>query len=140
MYRDRNLLLAVVRIGAAMFTIFGGVALFLAAVGIYGVKAYVVSRRTREIGIRVALGATPRGVVWMVVRDGLVASVVGLGIGLALSALVGIAMRSITYQGRAADAAVLGLALAVLAGSALLASWLPARRATKVSPLLAIRQ
>jgi predicted permease len=140
MYRDRNMMLAVVRMGAAMFIIFGAIALLLAAVGIYGVKAYVVSRRTREIGIRVALGATERGVVWMVVRDGLIANVFGLGAGLLLSSLAGVAMRSLTYQGRAADAAVLGVALVVLAGSALIASWLPARRATSISPITAMRQ
>jgi predicted permease len=139
-YRDRNLLLGVVRAGAATFTVFGVVALLMAAVGVYGVKAYVVSRRTREIGIRVALGATARRVVWIIVRDGLTASVVGLGVGLVLSALVGIAMRSLTYQGRAADAAVLTVALVVLTSSALLASWLPARRATKIEPLRAIRE
>jgi hypothetical protein len=140
MFRDRNLMLAIVRIGAVIFTVFGAVALFLAAVGVYGVKAYLVSRRTREIGIRMALGASPAGVVWMVIRDGLVASVIGLGLGLGLAAIVGQGMRALTYQGRAADAAMLGLALVVLTTAALFASWIPARRATRITPTRALRE
>jgi putative ABC transport system permease protein len=137
-YRDRNLELSIVRMGSQVFLAFGAIALFLAAVGVYGVKSYLVSRRTREIGIRLALGATPGGVVWLIVRDGLVTSVVGLVVGLGLGALAGAAMRNMTYQGTGADAVVLATALAVLAAAAFLASWLPARRATRVSPLRAI--
>jgi len=140
MFRDRNLMLAIVRIGAVIFSVFGAVALFLAAVGVYGVKAYLVSRRTREIGIRMALGASPAGVVWMVIRDGLVPSAIGLGLGLGLAAIVGQGMRAMTYQGRAADAAMLGLALAVLTTAALVASWIPARRATRITPTRALRE
>ena len=139
MFRDRSLMLAVVRMGAAIFTVFGGVALLLAATGVYGVKAYVVARRTREIGIRMALGATPGRVVWMVVRDGLVASAAGIVVGLGLSAGAGVAMRSLTYQGRAADAMVLVAAVVILGLAALLASWIPARRATRIAPIAALR-
>ncbi len=139
MFRDRNVMLAMVQIGAAIFTVFGAVALFLAAIGVYGVKAYLVSRRTREIGIRVALGASPGGVVWVIARDGLAASAIGLAAGIGLSAIAGAALRSLTYQNRVADAALIGFAAAVLAGAAMLASWLPARRATRVAPLTALR-
>ena len=139
MFRNRSLMLAVVRMGAAIFTVFGGVALLLAATGVYGVKAYVVARRTREIGIRMALGATPGRVVWMVVRDGLVASAAGIVVGLGLSAAAGVAMRSLTYQGRAADALVLGAAVVILGLATLLASWIPARRATRIAPIAALR-
>ena len=139
-FRARGLMLAVVRVCAVIFTAFGIMALGLAALGIYGVKAYVVSRRTREIGIRVALGATPGRIAGLVVGEGLVTSVVGLAIGLGLSALAGLAMRSLTYQGRAADAAVLAVSFGVLVTAALVASWLPARRATRISPIRALRE
>lgn len=140
MFRDRNVMLAVVRMGAAVFGAFGAVALLLSAVGVYGVKAYVVSRRTREIGIRTALGATPARVIWDVVRDGLVTSVAGLAVGLGLAALTGTAMRGLVYQERGVDPLVLGAALLVLIVAALAASWLPARRATRIGPLRALRE
>ena len=78
MFRDRNLVLWSLRAGARIFLAFGLLALFMTVVGVYGVKSYVVARRTREIGIRVALGATPRDVVGMIVRDGFVTTVIGI--------------------------------------------------------------
>ncbi len=80
-----------------MFTLFGALALLLAAVGVYGVKAYVVSRRTREIGIRMALGAEPRDVLWMMLKEGLVLTGLGLGIGLLLSAGLAKLVSSMLY-------------------------------------------
>jgi len=140
MYRARNLILWVIRAGAAIFTTFGLVALFMAVIGVYGVKAYIVARRTREIGIRVALGAAPRDVVWMVVREGLTTSAAGLVVGLALSALAGVGLGSLLYQGgQGPDLAVIAVAFVTLAGSALAASWLPARRATRIAPIRALR-
>jgi ABC-type antimicrobial peptide transport system permease subunit len=140
MNRDRSFFLAILNAGAGLFTTFGVVALFMAAIGVYGVKAYVVSRRTREIGIRVALGAAPGDVVWMIVREGLTLSVAGLAVGVGLSALAGLGLRSLLYQGGGGqDAAVIAVALATLAGSALLASWWPARRATRIAPVKALR-
>lgn len=138
--RDRNFFLAILNAGAGLFTTFGIVALLMAAIGVYGVKAYVVSRRTREIGIRVALGAAPGDVVWMIVREGLILSVVGLMVGVGLSVLAGLGLRSLLYQGGGRqDAAMIAVAFATLAGSALLASWWPARRATKIAPVRALR-
>jgi predicted permease len=138
-FRERNLLLAVVRAGAALFALLGGAALFLAAVGVYGVKSYLVARRTREIGVRVALGAAPRDVVWMVLRDGLALVAGGGAIGAGLSVLTGMAMRPILCQGRALDLPVVGLAGMTLVAAILLASWLPARRATRVPPTTALQ-
>ncbi len=139
MFRARNLPLAIVRSGAVIFGVFGAAALFLAAVGIYGVKSYLVSRRTREIGLRVALGAEPRDVVWMVVREGLALGLVGLVSGVGLSLLTGQAARGALFQGRAFDLPVIALAAGVLVAAMLLASWVPARRATRVPPAVALR-
>ena len=139
MFRERNLLLAVVRTGAALFAVFGAAALILAAVGIYGVKSYLVSRRTREIGARVALGAEPRDVVWMVIREGLVLIAAGLAVGAGLSLLTGQALRAMLFQGRALDVPVVLTATLTLVISVLLATWLPARRATRVAPATALR-
>jgi predicted permease len=139
MFRERNLMLAIVRVGANIFAAFGVVALFLAAVGVYGVKAYVVSRRTREIGIRVALGATPGAVVRMIVREGALLASIGLVAGGLLAVATGTALRGMSYGGRGVDLTVLAAAFGVLLGAAFLAAWLPARRATRVPPTLALR-
>jgi predicted permease len=138
-YRDHNLLFALLRLGAAVFMVFGGVALVLATVGVYGVKAYVVSNRTREIGIRIALGATPKRVVWTVVREGFVLSMAGLGVGLVLSLVTSSGMRAMTLEARGADAATTIGAMVVLALAAAAASWIPARRATRVQPTTSLR-
>ena len=139
MFRERNLMLWIVRAGAWVFTAFGIVALGMAALGIYGVKAYLVSRRTREIGIRMALGANPRQVVRLVMSDGLGLTVSGLVIGLALSALMSPAVGSLLFQGSGFDAPVVVTSFVTLLGAASLASWLPARRATRIAPSTAVR-
>ncbi len=138
-WRTTNTLFALTRVFAAILGTFGAAALFLATIGLYGLKAYVVSRRTREIGIRIALGATPSRVVWLVVREGLAWSSVGLILGLGLSVLAGLGMRAMTYQGRGPDPAILALAAMVLTSAGLIASWLPAWRATRIAPTQAIR-
>lgn len=128
-----------VQVGASVFSTFGGLALFLAVVGLYGVKSYVVSRRTREIGIRMALGANRRDVLWLVLREGVVLTVVGLGLGLLLSVGIAQLLGNLLYEVSTLDPLVFALALALLAGSSLLASYLPARRATRVVPVVALR-
>ena len=138
-YADRNFMLAVVRLGAAIFGVFGAVALILASIGVYGVKAYIVSRRTREIGIRMALGATPNSVVSLVIKEGAVLSAVGLTVGLGLSVLAAIGLRSLLFQASPFDPMATFAALVVLVGAATAASWIPARRATKVAPVTALR-
>jgi predicted permease len=139
MFRDRGIILAVVRTGARVFAVFGLAALLLAAVGVYGVKAFVVSRRTREIGIRVALGATRSRVVWLIAREGLSVGLVGLGIGAVLSVLTGIGLRSMTYENHGPDATMLALTFGVLLAVSLLAGAIPARRATRIEPVRALR-
>jgi predicted permease len=139
MFRERNLILWILRAGAKVFIGFGALALFMSVIGVYGVKAYVVARRTREIGIRVALGATPRNVVGMVVKDGLVTTVLGLVVGLGLSVVAGSAIRSFLFGDGRFDATVIFTAVFALAAAATAAAWLPARRATRVAPTLALR-
>ena len=138
-YSSRNFMLAIVRMGAGIFGVFGGVALVLATIGVYGVKSYIVSRRTREIGIRMALGASSGNVVSLIVKEGLVLSSIGLAIGLGLSLLAGIGVSNILFQGSGFDPIAMGAALAVLIGATLVASWLPARRATAIAPTTALR-
>lgn len=138
-HRDASLPLWLVRTGANMFTIFGLLALGLAVVGVYGVKAYVVSRRTREIGIRMALGAAPADVLWMILREGLVLTLAGLGVGLALATITARLLSSLLYEVSAFDPVIFTIAPLVLAAASLLACYLPARRATKVLPLSALR-
>jgi predicted permease len=136
---DSNVQLWLVRAGAALFSIFGGLALALAVVGVYGVKAYAVARRTREIGIRMALGARPETVQWMILREGAVMLTLGIGLGLLLSVAAGQILAGLLYRVSALDPIAFTAAPLVLAIAALLACWLPARRATRISPMTALR-
>ena len=138
-HRDGSIMLWAVNTGARMFSIFGGVALLLAVIGLYGVKSYLVSRRTREIGIRMALGATVNDVVWLVLREGLVLTLAGVGIGLVLSWGLGKLLSGMLYEVSALDPVVFSVAPALLIVSATIASFLPARRAARVVPLTALR-
>jgi predicted permease len=136
---DGNPQLWIVRAGAALFSIFGGLALGLAVIGVYGVKAYSVARRTREIGIRMALGAQGKTVQWMILREGLAMVAGGLAFGLLLAFATGKIVSSILFQVSSTDPFAFTLAPALLATAALLATWIPARRATKISPMAALR-
>ncbi|MDQ2658987.1 MAG: ABC transporter permease [Verrucomicrobiota bacterium] len=136
---DANFELWIVRAGAALFSVFGGLALGLAVVGVYGVKAYSVARRTREIGIRMALGAQRKTVQWMILREGGVMLASGIAIGLLLAAATGRLVSGMLYDVGALDPLAFTLAPIVLALATLLATWLPARRATRISPMAALR-
>ena len=136
---DGNPQLWIVRAGAALFSIFGGLALGLAVIGVYGVKAYSVARRTREIGIRMALGAQGKTVQWMILREGLAMVVAGLALGLLLAFGTGKVVSSILFEVSSTDPFAFTIAPVVLMTAALLATWLPARRATKISPMAALR-
>jgi predicted permease len=129
----------VVRTAARMFTIFGSVALVLAMVGLYGLRAYTVARRTREIGIRLALGAKPGDAQRMILREGLVITSVGVVAGLALSLLAGKLLASVLYKVSGVDPFVFLTATAVMAVVSLLACYLPALRASRVDPMVALR-
>ncbi|MFN2508529.1 MAG: FtsX-like permease family protein, partial [Chthoniobacterales bacterium] len=136
---DSNLQLWVVRAGAALFTVFGGLALVLAVVGVYGVKAYSVARRTREIGIRMALGAQRGSVQWMILREGSIMLASGIVVGLLLAVATGKLVSGMLYNVGALDPLSFTIAPVVLAAAALLATWLPARRATRINPMVALR-
>jgi ABC-type antimicrobial peptide transport system permease subunit len=136
---DSSLQLWMVRIGATMFSIFGGLALVLAAIGLYGVKAYSVARRTREIGIRLALGAAPGAVQRMFLKEGGALIVAGVGLGLLLGLGLGQVVAGMLYRTSPLDPVTFVAAPVVLSLVALLACYIPARRATRVNPLNALR-
>jgi len=136
---DSNLQLWIVRAGAALFSIFGGLALALAVVGLYGVKAYSVARRTREIGIRMALGAQAAAVLRLVVWQGLKFALVGLVVGAVGAFALKRFIESQLYGVGAADPLTFAFVAATLVGAAALACLVPARRATKVDPVVALR-
>jgi predicted permease len=129
----------IVRTAARMFTVFGSVALVLAMVGLYGLRAYTVARRTREIGIRLALGAKPGDAQRMILREGLVITSVGVVAGLALSLLAGKVLASVLYKVSGVDPLVFLTATSVMGAVSLLACYLPALRASRVDPMVALR-
>jgi predicted permease len=138
-YRDRSITEWAVRAAATLFTVFGALALLLATIGIYGLKAYDVSRRTREIGIRMALGATVANVRQLVLREGMRTTMIGLAIGTLMAAGIGKLVSGLLYRVSPFDPLVLAIAVVVLSTASLLACYLPARRATRVAPTEALR-
>ena len=136
---DANIQLWIVRAGAALFSIFGLLALGLAIVGLYGVKAYSVARRTREIGIRMALGAERSRVLRMIMLEGSIMLLCGIGLGLLLAMATAKILSRILYQVGTLDPLAFTVAPLVLAAAALVATWLPARRASHVDPIVALR-
>jgi ABC-type antimicrobial peptide transport system permease subunit len=128
-----------VRIGAILLGTFGGLALALASVGLYGLLSYIVRQRTHEIGIRIALGANPRNVLKLVLRHGMRLTVRGIAIGLVFGFGLSVLIASQLYGVRLADLVTLGGLALLQVGVALLACWVPARRATKVDPMVALR-
>jgi predicted permease len=123
-----------------MFTAFATIALVLAAVGVYGVIAYSVAQRTREIGVRVALGAQRHNVLRMVLGDGAVLAAIGVGIGLVGALFVTRFMRSMLYGVSPFDPVSFVAVAAILSAIAFVASYVPARRAAKVDPIVALRE
>jgi putative ABC transport system permease protein len=128
------------RFNTALFGTFAGVALLLAAFGIYGVMSFVVAQRTHEIGLRMALGAGRRLVLRQVIADGMVTALIGVAVGLAGAYFVGRAMQGLLYDVGSFDAVVFSAVALTLLGSALLACLVPARRAASVDPMVALRQ
>ncbi|HTH50063.1 MAG TPA: ABC transporter permease [Candidatus Limnocylindria bacterium] len=131
--------LSLQRMAATLLGGFGVLALLLAGLGIYGVLAYSVSRRTREIGVRMALGAQVADVLELVLRQGIGLAGVGMGIGLAAAFGVTRLLRGFLYEVQPLDPVTFGSVAVLLAAVALFACWLPARRAARVDPMVALR-
>jgi macrolide transport system ATP-binding/permease protein len=127
------------RLVSRLTTLFGGLALLLATIGLYGVTAYTVVRRTPEIGVRMALGAERRGVIAMIMRGAVLQTVLGLVIGVPIALLSVRFVKTQLYEITSADSHVLGGAIAVLAFAASVAGIIPARRAASIDPVQALR-
>jgi putative ABC transport system permease protein len=127
------------RLYATLLLLFGVVALVLSAIGVYGVLAASVSARGREIGVRMALGARRKAVVVNVISRASVPAAVGLAIGLAAALGTGQVLNRLLFEVSAVDATTYGVVVLTLVGTALLAAWLPARRAARVDPAAALR-
>jgi ABC-type antimicrobial peptide transport system permease subunit len=126
------------RVFAGVFTIFAATALLMAAIGLYAVMAQATTRRTREIGIRMALGATPARILATVMRRGAVQLAMGLVLGLALAFAATGTMETLLFGVLPHDPIVFATAAVVLVGVGLLACWLPARRAARIAPMRAL--
>jgi predicted permease len=136
---DSNRSVQMARIGARLGLTAGATALFLAALGIYAIKGYMVASRTSEIGVRKALGATNRSIMGMVLWDGLVLTMVGLMVGLGLGLAVAKVAASMLYGISPVDPVSIVVTVALLGAASLLAGYIPARRAAKVDPMVALR-
>jgi putative ABC transport system permease protein len=128
------------RFSMLLLTVFAGIAVFLAAVGLYGVVAYTVTQRTQEIGVRMAIGARPADVVRMVVGDGLKLATIGMVLGIAAALGFAHVIEAMLFDVTPFDAASYSATAVLLVAIALLASYVPARRAMRVDPLVALRQ
>lgn len=129
----------ILRAAAKMFLTLGLAAAFVAVIGLYGVRSYLVSRRTREFGVRMAIGAAPVDVLRLVLREAIATTAVGLAIGLGLGVLLGWALSIVIYQVHPYDPLTLGASTTLLAISSIVASVIPARRAANVLPMTALR-
>jgi predicted permease len=127
------------RLGVTLISILGGLGLLLTAVGIYGVTAYIVAQRTREFGVRMALGARGRDVMKLVIRQGMWLVLIGVVIGMAASLAVSRLLKSFLFGLSAADPMTFGVIPLLLVAVVLLACYVPARRATKVDPMIVLR-
>lgn len=123
----------------ALLALFGALAMVLAAIGVYGVLSYSVSLRTREVGIRMAVGAGERDVLAMVLRQSMVVIGAGLSAGLLASLVLTRVLKTMLFEVRSTDAVSIALTALVLTAVALVASYLPARRATRIDPITALR-
>ena len=127
------------RLSAGLLAVFGMLALLLATIGIYGVVSYLVSHRVSEFGIRMALGATATDIQLMLLREGIRLVAVGVVVGLAVALISSRAVESMLFLGNSRDAITFVLVPSILTLVAILACWIPAQRATRVDPMVALR-
>ncbi len=123
-----------------LFGIFAGLALLLASIGVYGVLAYLTGQRTSEIGVRMAVGASERDVMWLVLRQSLKMILVGMGFGMIAAFAAARLLQYIVEGMRPANAATYAMMMSLLSLTALLASFVPARRASVIDPVRALRE
>ena len=138
-FHDNGLMVWIVGMGGRLFAVFGGLALFLAVIGLYGVRAYDVARHTRQIGIRIALGATKKNILSMFLREGMILSCLGLGLGLPLALGAGCLLSSLLVGVSGTDLVTFIIVPVFLIVATIVACWIPAYRATKVDPMEALR-
>jgi len=128
------------RLNATLIATFAGVALLIAVIGIYGVLSYSVSQRTREIGVRMAMGAREGKVISLILRQGMTVGLAGIGIGLVAAYAFSRVLASLVFGIQVRDPLTFAAAAAVPAIAALLACYVPARRASRVDPIVALRE
>jgi hypothetical protein len=137
MYHDQSW---PIRLFGTIFSSFGLSALLLSAAGLYGVMAFRVRSRTQEIGVRMALGANPSGIVWMILRQGAALLVAGMALGVGLGGVLGQQLRLFLFTVKPWDPVVVPVTAAVLAAAGLTATLIPARRAASIDPMAALRE
>jgi putative ABC transport system permease protein len=128
------------RLNAALLVVFAAVALLIAAIGVYGVLAYSVNQRTREIGLRMALGAQPSGVLWWIAGRGMLVAMAGIGAGFAGAIALSRVLSSLLYEIQPRDSLTFTAVAVLLSAVALTACLVPARRASRVDPIVALRE
>jgi predicted permease len=138
-FHDIGLMVWIVSMGGRLFAMFGGLALFLAVIGLYGVRAYDVARHTRQIGIRIALGATKKNVLLMTLKEGIIMSCIGLGLGLPLALGAGCLLSSMLVGISGTDLATFVTAPLFLTVTTMVACWIPASKAAKIDPMEVLR-
>jgi predicted permease len=127
------------RLLAKLCGLFGLLAVFMACIGLYGIMSYAVVRRTREIGLRIALGAQPSGVLWLVIREVLILAGVGIAVGIPLALASARLIEAFLYGLKPTDSASIALATILMLVVAILSGYLPARRASRIDPMAALR-
>jgi len=128
------------RLFARAYALFGGLALVVAAVGLFGLMSYSVARRTNEIGVRMALGAKPQDVLQLILGESMTLVVIGIGLGVAAALAAGRLVASLLFGVQTTDVLTMSLAVMVLAAVAAIAGYLPARRAARVDPMVALHE